>query len=98
MKILNLINLRTLSVLLISQVAAFLTIHYQIKFNIDVVLFGLAIAFPLAFSLQAAFKRREKALEYFGRFKAGTIALHYSFRISEDLSPEKQNEIQNTLT
>lgn len=97
MKVLYFFNLRTFTILLISQLAAFLAIHYQIKFNIDVVLFGLAVAFPLAFSLQEAFKRRETALEYFSKFRAGTAGLHYSFRISDDLSPEKQREIQKTL-
>ena len=89
MKVLNLFNLRTFFVLLISQLAAFLVIHFHIKVNIDLVLFGLAIAFPLSFSLQAAFKRRERALEYFSRFKADVVKLHYSFVFSKDLSPEK---------
>ncbi len=97
MKILNLFNLRTFFVLVISQVAAFLAIRFQIKFNIDVVLFGLAVAFPLAFSLQAAFKRRERALEYFSRFKAATVALDYSCRISKKVLPEKKAEFQMIL-
>jgi len=97
MKIINLFNLRTFLVLLISQIAAFLVIHFQFKFNIDLVLFGLAIGFPLAFSIQAAFRRRDRSLEYFSLFKGGTFALLYSFRVSEDLSPDKKKEIQNIL-
>jgi len=97
MKVLSLFNLRTLLVLLISQLSAFLAIQYQIKFNIDLVLFGLAIGFPLAFSIQSAFKRRENALEYLSMFKAGLLAVHYSFRISEDLPDDKKTEIRNTL-
>jgi hypothetical protein len=97
MKILNLFNLRTFLVLLISQLAAFFVIHYQIKYNIDFLLFGLAIGFPLAFSIQAAFRRRDRALEYFSLFKGGTLAILYSFAVSEDLSPEKKAEIRGIL-
>jgi hypothetical protein len=97
MKILALFNLRTFSVLLISQIAAFLVIHFQIKFNISFLLFGLAIGFPLAFSIQAAFRRRDRALEYFSLFKAGMTAIHYSFQVAKDLSAEKKMEIKNIL-
>lgn len=91
MKILNLFNLRTFLALIISQIAAFITIHYQIKFHLDLLLFSLVVVFPLHFSLQAAFKRRDRALEYFSLFKAGAMALHNSFLVSEDLSIEKKN-------
>jgi hypothetical protein len=97
MKILNLFNLRTFLVLLISQLSAFLVIHYQIKYQFDFLLFGLAIGFPLAFSIQAAFRRRDRALEYFSMFKGGTLAIHYSFAVSEDLLPEKKAEIRRIL-
>src|SRR5690349_10456710 len=90
MKILNFINVRTFLALIISQVAAFLVIQYQIKFHLDLLLFGLCVVFPLHFSMQAAFKRRDKALEYFSLFKGGAMALHYSFQVSEDLAVEKK--------
>lgn len=95
--ILTLFNLRTFLVLLISQIAAYLVIRFQIKFNIDLVLFGLAIGFPLAFSIQAAFRRRERALEYFSLFRGGMVALLYSFKVAEDLLPDKKTEIRNIL-
>ncbi len=97
MKILSLFNLRTFLVLLISQLATFLVIHYQIKYQFDFLLFGLAIGFPLAFSIQAAFRRRDRALEYFSMFKGSTLAIHYSFSVSEDLLPEKKIEIRSIL-
>lgn len=97
MKVLNYFNLRTILALAISQVAAFLAIHFQIKFHLDLLLFGLCVVFPLHFSMQAAFKRRDKALEYFSLFKAGTMALHYSFQVAEDLVAEKKAEARRLL-
>lgn len=90
-------NGRTLAALVISQVSVFLAVRYNIIFNLDLTLFGLAIAFPLAFSIQAAFKRRERALEYFSLFKGGSIALLSSFRMAEDLSEEKKMEAKKAL-
>jgi len=97
MKIFNFFNLRTFLAIAISQIAAFLAIHYQLKFNLNLLLFSLCVVFPLHFSMQAAFKRREKALEYLSLFKAGSMALHYSFQISEDLQPEKKKEAVDLL-
>jgi hypothetical protein len=92
MKILNFFNIRTFLALIISQVATFLAIHFQIKFHLDLLLFSLCVVFPLHFSMQAAFKRRDKALEYFSLFKGSSMGLYYSFQISEDLPTEQKKE------
>jgi len=97
MKVLNFFNLRTFLAIVISQVAAFLAIHFHLKVHLDLLLFGLCVVFPLHFSMQAAFKRRDKALEYFSLFKGASMALHYSFQISEDLLAEKKTEARRLL-
>jgi len=91
------INIRTFIILALSQLSCFIAIKYNFTLNFDFVLFGLAIAFPLGFSIQSAFKRREKALEYLSLFKSGLLALHYSFRTTKKLSSEKKSEIRNIL-
>lgn len=98
MNVIHYFNLRTFLALAISQVAAFIAWHYHITFNLSLMLFSLCVVFPLHFSIQAAFKRRDRALEYFSLFKAGSMALHYSFRVSEDLTEEKKQEADNLLT
>ena len=97
MKVLNYFNVRTFLAVIISQIAAFLAIRYQIKFNLNLMLFGLAVAFPVHFSIQAAFKRREKALEYFSAFKGGLMTLYYSVQLATDLTSEKKLEGTNVL-
>lgn len=97
MKLLYLFNTRTVVVLVVSQLSVFLALHYQIRFNLDLLLFGLAIAFPLAFSIQSAFKRRDRALEYFSLYKGGTVALLNSFTISEELPAERKMEIRGII-
>lgn len=90
MKLLYYFNVRTFLALVISQVAAFLAISNGLKFHLDLLLFGLCIVLPLHFSMQSAYKRRDRALEYFSLFKGGSMALHYSFQIAEDLPIEKK--------
>lgn len=97
MKVLYYFNVRTFLAIAISQAAAFLAIYYDLKLNHNLLLFGIIVAFPLHFSLQAAFKRREKALEYFSQFKAGSIAVHYSLQISGNLPDEQKTEARNLL-
>ena len=97
MKVLNYFNVRTFLAVIISQIAAFLAIRYQIKFNLNLMLFGLAVAFPVHFSIQAAFKRREKALEYFSAFKGGLMTLYYSVQLATDLTSEKKLEGTNVM-
>lgn len=97
MKLIYYFNVRTFLALVISQVAAFLVTSYDIRFHLDLLLFGLCIVFPLHFSMQAAFKRRDRALEYFSLFKGGAMALYYSFQIAEDLSAEKKKSATGLL-
>lgn len=92
MKLIKYFNLQTFLALVISQIAAFIAISFQLKFHLDLLLFGICIVFPLHFSMQSAFKRRERALEYFSHFKGGAMALHYSFQIAQDLLSEKKKK------
>lgn len=97
MKVLNYFNVRTFLTILLSQAAAFFCITYDLRLSHNLLLFGIIIVFPLHFSLQAAFKRREKALEYLSQFKAGTIAVHYSVVVSQNLPADKKAEFRSIL-
>jgi hypothetical protein len=97
MKALNYFNLRTFFSLAASQLATWLTLHYHLKLHINLLLFGLFLAFPLHFALQTAFKRREKALEYFSNFKGSLMAIHYSFQSADELPPEGKTKGRDLL-
>jgi hypothetical protein len=51
----------------------------------------------LATSIQTAFKRREKALEYLSLFQAGMNAIHNSFALSGKLEPDKKVRVRLLL-
>ena len=92
MILLSYLNIRTLVVVALSSLSCYLSLKYDLRFHFSIVLLGLAIAFPLATSIQMAFKRREKALEYLSLFKSGLLAIHYSFQSSRKLDAGRQVE------
>ena len=97
LRFINFFNLRTLLVVAISQIAVFLAIQFQIKFNINVMLFGLAVVFPLHFSIQSAYQRRERAIQYFSKFKAAMVSLYNSMQVAPDLTVEIKTEGRDLL-
>ena len=82
-KYLQIINIRTFQVLLICLAISFLVIQYKVKYNYDLTVLSIAIIFPLVFTIRAAFRRREKALEHLSRFKASMLIVHYCFQRSK---------------
>jgi hypothetical protein len=97
LKIFNFFNLRTALAVMVSQLAVFLAIEFQIKLNTNVMLLGLAVVFPLHFSIQSAYQRRERALQYFSKFKGAMISLYYSIQIPQDLPMETKSDGRNAL-
>lgn len=77
-------------VLIICLITSFCVIHYQIQYNFDLTIISIAIIFPLVFTIRAAFRRREKALDQLSRFKAALQIVDYCFDRCKKLSPEKK--------
>jgi hypothetical protein len=95
--ILQYFNIRTAIVLLLSIASCYLALTFNFKIHFDVVVFGLAVAFPLGTSIQSAFKRRERSLEYLSTYKSGLTAIYFSLQTSKDLVPEKREEGRRLL-
>src|SRR6185436_20892163 len=58
---------------------------------------SIALIFPLVFTIRAAFRRREKALEHLSSFKASLMIVHYCFQRSKKLDDAKRASIKSTL-
>jgi len=48
----------------LSVLVTYLSIQYNLGYNVDLTLLSIAIIFPLVFNIRGAFRRREKALEH----------------------------------
>lgn len=84
-------------VLLICATTSFFVIHFNIRYDFDLTIISIAIVFPLVFTIRAAFRRREKAIEHLSRFKGSLLIVHYCFQRSKKLDDVKKIFIRNTL-
>ncbi len=77
---LSLLNWQTAIVILLSVVATYFCIMFNIVVELPTGLIGIAIVFPIVFSINAAYRRREEALRAFASLKAHCVALFYAHR------------------
>lgn len=70
------INYKTLIVTVLSLISTWLCMRYNFKANFPLTLVGIAIVFPVVFSIDSAYKRRERALALLADFKGHLKALY----------------------
>ncbi|MEN8251448.1 MAG: bestrophin family ion channel [Bacteroidota bacterium] len=74
------INYKTLIVTALSLVSTWLCMRYDYEANLPLTLVGIAIVFPVVFSIDSAYKRRERALALLSDFDAHMKALYMAPR------------------
>ena len=97
-RFLSLFNYRTIIMIMVSIISCWVAIRFNIQIHSHLMLYSLIIAFPMIFSLQAAFKRREKALEYMSKFMAGLQSSWECFLLSKDTTTEQKTEAKQKFT
>ncbi|MDH5598402.1 MAG: hypothetical protein OEY34_04730, partial [Cyclobacteriaceae bacterium] len=80
------INYKTFIVTILAVVSTWMCDVYNIKADFPLTLIGIAIVFPVVFSIDSAFKRRERILALLGDFKAHLMAIYLASKdwIKED--------------
>jgi predicted membrane chloride channel (bestrophin family) len=78
-------------------IGTFICLRYKFYADLPSGLIGIAIIFPIVFSINAAYKRREEALKYFSSLKASVIALYYANRDWITIENPKLQEEANLL-
>ena len=76
----SVVDHQTIIVSLLAVGCTYLCVRFNIQADIPTGLIGLAVVFPIVFSINAAYKRREEALRYFGGVKAHAVALYFAHR------------------
>lgn len=87
-------TLNTLIVSILAVLSTYLCIRYQLYADFPLTLIGIAVVFPVVFSIGGAYARREKALNYYGSLKAHGRALFFACR---DWLPDSKKEHQERL-
>lgn len=73
-------DLQTLIVTLLALGSTWACLYFGFTADIPTGLIGLAVVFPIVFSINTAYKRREEALRFFSGVKAHLAALYYAHR------------------
>lgn len=74
------INYKTIIVTLLALVSTVVCYRSGLTANFPDMLVGVAIVFPVVFSIGSAYTRRETALQRFSDFKGHAIAIYYASR------------------
>jgi hypothetical protein len=74
----SVVDWQTFAVTGLALLATFLCNHYAFSAELPSGLIGIAIIFPIVFSINAAYRRREEVLRYFASLKAHGMALYYA--------------------
>jgi hypothetical protein len=88
------INYKTLIITALSLISTYLCYHYGLTANFPDMLVGVAIVFPVVFSIGSAYNRRETALQRLADFKGHSIAIYYATR---DWTSDKSNDLPNRV-
>jgi len=74
------INYKTFIVTIFSIASTYACSYYNIVADFPLNLVGLAIVFPVVFSIDSAYKRRERALGFLSDFKGHCLAIYHASR------------------
>jgi hypothetical protein len=86
----SIINYKTFVITALAVLSTYLCIQFGLTAKFPDMLVGVAIVFPVVFSIGSAYTRRETALQRFSDFKGHSIAIYYATR---DWPAEKENDV-----
>lgn len=84
------INYKTLIITALAVISSFLCYKHGLTARFPDMLVGVAIVFPVVFSIGSAYNRRETALQRYSDFKGNAIAIYY---FSRDWTSNKDNDL-----
>lgn len=78
-KFVKILDCHVLIVTLLALVCTYTCVRLQIIAELPLGLLGLAVVFPIVFSINAAYKRRERVLDSYAKFKGHATALYLAY-------------------
>ena len=84
------INYKTFIVTALAVLSSYLCFHLGLTAKFPDMLVGVAIVFPVVFSIGSAYTRRENALQRYSDFKGHAIAIYFATR---DWTTSKESDL-----
>lgn len=92
------INFKAIAVASLAVLSTYLCLYWGISANFPLTLIATAVVFPIVFSINSAYKRRESALDDYGSLKAHGRAIYFATRDwLEDTGADKQARCRTLL-
>lgn len=91
------INYKTFIVTILAVVSTWLCNRYNIIADFPLTLIGIAMVFPVVFSIDSAYKRRERALWMLSDFKAHVLAIYLASRDWLEGNEDFEMEVKDKL-
>lgn len=88
------INYKTVIITALSVISTYVCYRIGLTAKFPDMLVGVAIVFPVVFSISSAYNRREVALQRFADFKGHAIAIYYATR---DWTTDKENDLPSRV-
>ncbi|MEX1239120.1 MAG: hypothetical protein WEB30_05365 [Cyclobacteriaceae bacterium] len=93
------INYKTLVITTLSVISTYVCYRMGFTAKFPDMLVGVAIVFPVVFSIGSAYSRRENALQRFSDFKGHAIAIYYAARDwTTDSNHDLPNQVRQLVT
>jgi predicted membrane chloride channel (bestrophin family) len=86
--LLLIINFKTLIISILSIVATYFCDYFKFIGDLPITLIGTAIIFPVVFSINSAYKRREDVIVYYASFKSNLLSIFLASKNWVDKNPE----------
>jgi len=87
-------NAYTLAISILALISTYVCYRYELYSNFPLTLIGIAVVFPIVFSINGAYKRREVALTHYAGFKANGRAIYFATR---DWTPNSTKGFQTKM-
>ncbi len=75
----------------------YISIHFNLGYNLDLTLLSIAIIFPLVFNIRGAFRRREKALQHLSQYRSALVTISFYLKTSTEMTEEHRKKTQDIL-
>lgn len=91
------ISVGTVVVIILSMISTYLCDYFDLYADFPMTLIGIAVVFPIVFSISGAYKRRETALKYYGTMKSLGRSIYWANRDWIPVQDRKKNRELKSL-
>jgi hypothetical protein len=89
------INYKTFIITALSVLSSYICFHFGLTAKFPDMLVGVAIVFPVVFSIGSAYTRRETALQRYADFKGHSMAIYFAVR---DWTTSKESDLPKQVS